>query len=378
MHVRPRKAPLRGFPDAPLLIGGLSAIAGLAGLAGHGSPTTGAGLLWSAWLMLCTVLCAFRAMAHADRLAERFGEPVGTVVLTVSAITIEVASVCAFMVGSHGDPTVARDSMFSVLMIILNGFVGGCILLGTAKSHERRFNPDASSMYLPLIVAMGFLALVLPRLVTSEQGGWMTDGMEVFVGGGCLGVYLAFLWMQTSRYRGYFAMEETSTTGNHGADVPVIRSLVMLLVSLVIVVLGAKCMAGRVGAVLQAAHLPSGFGGVIIALMVLAPEGLAALQASRHGDMQRSINVLLGSAVSTIGLTVPAVLVMRAFTDIDPELGLEVPYIGLLAATFLVSSLTLMRGRVNTVHALLHLLLFFGWLITILDESLPNAVPGAD
>ncbi|NBX24450.1 MAG: ionic transporter y4hA [Planctomycetes bacterium] len=378
MNLRLRRVSAIGFSDVALVIGGLSATAGLAGLAGADSATSGSGLLWSAWLMLCTVLCAFRAMAHADRLAERFGEPVGTVVLTVSAITIEVASVCAFMVGSHGDPTVARDSMFSVLMIILNGFVGGCILLGTARSHERRFNPDASSMYLPLIVAMGFLALVLPRLATSEEGGWMTDGMEVFVGGGCLGVYLAFLWMQTSRYRGYFALEETSTSGAHGASVPVTRSVVMLLVSLLIVVMGAKCMAGRVGAMLQAVHLPSGFGGVIIAMMVLAPEGLAALRASRHGDMQRSINVLLGSAVSTIGLTVPAVLAMRAFTDIDAELGLEVPYIGLLAATFLVSSLTLMRGRVNTVHGLLHLLLFFGWLITILDESLPTAGPGPD
>lgn len=378
MNLRLRPVSAIGFSDVALVIGGLSATAGLAGLAGADSATSGSGLLWSAWLMLCTVLCAFRAMAHADRLAERFGEPVGTVVLTVSAITIEVASVCAFMVGSHGDPTVARDSMFSVLMIILNGFVGGCILLGTARSHERRFNPDASSMYLPLIVAMGFLALVLPRLATSEEGGWMTDGMEVFVGGGCLGVYLAFLWMQTSRYRGYFALEETSTSGAHRASVPVTRSVVMLLVSLLIVVMGAKCMAGRVGAMLQAVHLPSGFGGVIIAMMVLAPEGLAALRASRHGDMQRSINVLLGSAVSTIGLTVPAVLAMRAFTDIDAELGLEVPYIGLLAATFLVSSLTLMRGRVNTVHGLLHLLLFFGWLITVLDESLPTAGPGPD
>jgi Ca2+:H+ antiporter len=185
-------------------------------------------------------------------------------------------------------------------------------------------------------------------------------------------VYLAFLWMQTSRYRGYFAVEE-SLLHAPATTVPIARSVALMVVSLVIVVMGAKCMAGRVGPMLQAAHLPSGFGGVFIAMMVLAPEGLAALKASDRGDMQRSVNVLLGSAVSTIGLTVPAVLGMRALTGLDPELGLETPYIGLLAATFLVSSLTLMRGRVNTVHGLLHLMLFFGWLLTILDESLPNA-----
>jgi len=370
MDFRLRRAPIRWKPETVLVAGGLTAAAGLAGL---GPAGAGTGILWSGWILLCTVLCAFRAMAHADRIAERLGEPLGTVVLTVSAITIEVASVCAFMLGSGGDPTVARDSMFSVLMIIMNGLVGGCILVGTWSQHERRFNPDASSMYMPLIVAMGFFALVMPRLGTSEPGGWMTDGMEIFVAGGCLGVYLAFLWMQTSRYRGYFAVEEASAHVAGHTSVPLVRTVMLMVTSLLIVVLGAKCMAGRVGSVLQAVHLPSGFGGVLIAMMVLAPEGLAAIKASDRGDMQRAVNVLLGSAVSTIGLTVPAVLAMRAVADIDPELGLETPYIGLLAATFLVSSLTLMRGRVNTVHGLLHLLLFFGWLLTILDESLPDA-----
>lgn len=375
MDFRLHRPPVRWKPEVVLLVGGVTGVVGLLHQGPEGGVTSALGVAWSAWLLLCTVLCAFRAMAHADRLAERFGEPVGTVVLTVSAITIEVASVCAFMLGSGGDPTVARDSMFSVLMIILNGLVGACILVGTRATHERKFNPDASSMYLPLIVAMGFFALVLPRLTTSEAGGWMTDGMEVFVGGGSLGVYLAFLWMQTSRYRGYFAVEEHGEHSTPAVPVPVVRSVILLVVSLVIVVLGAKCMAGRVGPMLQAVNLPSGFGGVLIALMVLAPEGLAAIRASAQGDMQRSVNVLLGSAVSTIGLTVPAVLAMRAFAGIDPELGLEVPYIGLLAATFLVSSLTLMRGRVNSVHGMLHLLLFLGWLVTILDESLPNAAP---
>ena len=219
---------------------------------------------------------------------------------------------------------------------------------------------------------MGFFALVLPA--EHQRGRRLDDRRHGGSSGRSLGVYLAFLWMAERRaIGGYFAVEDEPAHPEPASSVPMVRNVTLLVASLVIVVLGAKCMAGRVGPMLQAVSLPSGFGGVLIALMVLAPEGLAAIQASARGDMQRSINVLLGSAVSTIGLTVPAVLAMRAIAGIDPELGLEVPYIGLLVATFLVSSLTLMRGRVNSVHGMLHLLLFLGWLVTILDESLPNA-----
>ena len=126
---------------------------------------------------------------------------------------------------------------------------------------------------------------------------------------------------------------------------------------------------------LDALHLPQPFAGVVIAAMVLAPEGFAALRASARGDMQRSINVLLGSAIATIGLTVPAVLAVRAITGSDPELGLEPPYIVLLALTFIASSLNLARGRVNAIQGLVHLLIFISWIATIIDESLPPELP---
>jgi len=362
--------------EVPLLVGALS---GIAAILGHGAASGpgAASIAWSAWLVLCLVACAFRAMAHADRLAERFGEPVGTIVLTVAAITIEVASVCAMMLGEGGSDTAARDSMFAVLMLILNGLVGGCMLLGTWRRGERSFNADSASAYLPLIITLGTLTMVLPRFCDSTIGGYMSDPMEIFIGAGSGVVYGAFLALQISRYRGYFATADTpqASATVHEGRVRVPSAIILLIVSLAVVVLCADAMAGRVPSLLRAAGAPPAVGGVLVAAMVLFPEGLAALRASARGDMQRSINVLLGSAVATIGLTVPAVLVVRMLTGKDPELGLEAPYIVLLTLSFVVSSLHLIRGRVNAIQGIIHLLILLAWFATILDDTLPPEMP---
>ena len=353
----------------PLFAGAISACAVLA----HFDPV---GHLWTGWLLFCIIACAARAMAHADLLAEHFGEPAGTIILTVAAVVIEVAAVCAIMLGSSGNPAVARDSMFAVIMLIMNGLVGGCIVLGTWKRGEVTFNADSALAYMPMLITLTTITMVLPRLTRSAEGGWMSNGMEVFVGGGSLAMYASFLWLQSSRYRGYFAVghPEAAVSAVHVGHVSVPRAITMLIVSLVIVVVCAEGMAGRVGRLLTVLHLPAEFGGVFIAFMVLTPEGFAALIASKRGDMQRSINVLLGSAVATIGLTVPAVLVIRAITGVNPEFGLTPSYIVLLALTFFVGAMNLTRGRVNMMQGLIHLLIFAGWIVTILDESLaPNS-----
>ena len=357
------------------MLGALTAGAVLAHLGPSAPPAATPSLLWSGWLVACVVMCAIRAMTHADRLAERFGEPAGTIVLTLAAITIEVAAVCALMLGSGGNPHVARDSMFSVIMVILNGLVGGCMILGSFRRGEQAFNSDSSSAYLPLLITLGTLTLVLPSFSHSTLGGWMSDTMEIFVGGGSLAVYATFVWMQSGRYRGYFSTGEASAASAHEAPRPAGRSFALLVVSLVLVVACAEGLAGRLPPLLAALHLPAPFAGVVVAIMVLAPEGFAALRSSLQGDMQRSINVLLGSAIATIGLTVPAVLVVRFITGSDPELGLEEPYIVLLALTFVVSSLQLARGRVNAIQGLVQVLIFLAWIATIIDEALPREVP---
>ena len=314
--------------DLLILPGLLTAVATFAGLAPEFPVASAAGVAWSLWIVASILLAAFRAMAHADHLAELLGEPIGTIVLTISAITIEVAAICAIMLHatSEDEAVVVRDTMFAVLMIILNGLIGTALLVGGLLRREQVFNLQSSAAYVPLIVALAAITLVLPRFTRSQEGGWMSDPMEIFVGAAALVVYLAFLWLQTSRHREFFAFQEEVAPVHASA-------------------------------------------GLLIAFLVLAPEGLAAIGAARSNDMQRTINVLLGSALATIGLTVPAIMVFRWITGISPELGLEPPYIVLLAITLLLSAINLTRGRVNALQGLVHLLVFFAWIAVIFDEA---------
>ena len=358
--------------EIPIALGLVTGVAVL--LQQPGAGTAGfAQIAWSLWLVAAILGCAFRAMAHADVLAERFGEPYGTLVLTLAAITIEVAAVCAVMLGSHGDASVARDTMFSVLMIVLN-LVGGLVMLiGGLRKTEQEFNPQSAAAYIPFIVTLGMTTMVLPRFSTSRPGGWMSTPMEIFVGLTSFVIYATFLYMQTTRARGFFMHRDgdagrTEPQRPHALP-PAWRSTLLLVLSLLAVVLISKGLTGRVSTLLDALNLPSAIGGVFIAALVLAPESLAALMASRHDDMQRSVNILLGTALSTIGLTVPAIIGIRFATGASPELGLEPPYIVLLTTTFLVASINYTRGRLNALQGFVHLVLFLAWIVTILDEA---------
>ena len=370
----------RWLPDLPILLALLTGGVVLAHWSPAGEINNGANLLWSIWLVVCIVAAAFRAMAHADELAEKFGEPLGTVLLTVSAIIIEVAAVCAVMLGSNGDATVARDTMLSVLMILLNLLMGAVLVIGGLKRQEQEFNAQSASAYLPMIIALGAITLILPRFTRSAEGGWMSDPMEVFVGCASLVIYLVFPYFQTTRHRNFYAhhhmtereheaRKEAHASGEAHEPVSTWRSGTLLVLALVGVVAIAEGLAGRVQGLLAASYLPAGIGGVFIAALVLAPEGLAALKAAAREETQRAMNVLLGSSLSTIGLTVPAVLAIRWFTGVSPELGLDAPYIVLLVTTFLVAVVNLRAGRVNAVQGVVHILLFLAFIVTILDEA---------
>lgn len=368
-------APLRPLlREAPIAIGLATGIAVLAHWSPGGAPDSFGGVAWSLWLVLAVLGCAFRAMAHADALAERFGEPLGTLILTIAAITIEVAAVCAVMLGEGGDETVARDTMFSVLMIILNLLLGLALLIGGMRRTEQEFNAQSAGAYLPLIVTLAMLTLVLPRFTRSEAGGWMSDPMMAFVGLGSFVIYAVFLAMQTTKHRAFFAHHGASERSHdqrpahHDAGSPWTHGA-LLVVSLIAVVMIAEGLAGRVHALIGAVGVPTGIGGAFIALLVLAPEGLAALRSARANDMQRSVNILLGSALSTIGLTVPAVIAIHFLTGASPEFGLDAPYIVLLLGTLMVTGLNLRGGRVNAIQGVVHLLIFVAWIVTILDEA---------
>lgn len=360
------------FAELPIIIGLATGLAAIAHWGPSGQVGGYAGLLWTAWLISAIAAAALRAMTHADRVAERLGEPLGTIILTISAIIIEVAAVCAVMLGADGDPDVARDTMFAVIMLILNLLLGVCMMMSGWGGKEREFNPQSSHAYLPLLITLACITLVLPRFTRSSPGGWMSDPMELFVGMSSLVLYGVFLLMQSTRHRTFFAhhgFPERQAKRGHHALPSLRRSLVLLVLALVAVVAMAEGLGGRTRDLLEAWDLPLPLGGILIALLVLAPEGLAAISAARRQDMQRSINILLGSALATIGLTVPTVIGIRFVTGVTPQLGLEPPFIVLLACTCLVTALSLARGRVSILQGMVHILLFIAWIVTILDEA---------
>ncbi|MFM7735979.1 MAG: calcium:proton antiporter [Alphaproteobacteria bacterium] len=368
--------------EAAILLGLASGVAALAHWSPVGPSNGVANVAWTAWLVAAILACAFRAMSHADELAERLGEPIGTILLTISAITIEVAAVSAMMIGSRADNTIARDTMFSVLMLILNLLLGAAMVAGGLRRTEQEFNAQSTAAYLPLVIALATLTLILPRFTTSEEGGWMSDPMQAFVGVASLVIYGVFLAMQTTRHREFFAyhghseraadtdsLAESIGEGSSATHPSLGLTIALLVTSLVAVVAIAEGLAGRVRSLLHASGVPGAIGGVFIAALVLAPEGLAALRAARRDDMQRSVNILLGSALSTIGLTVPAVIAIAFLTGAEPELGLEPPYVVLLGSTLLIATVNLERGRTSAVQGVVHLLLFLAWIATILDEA---------
>ncbi len=328
------------------------------------------GVFQLVWLFLVTLGCAFRALERADAIAVRLGEPFGTIVLTFSAIAIEISMITALMLTVAPTPTAGRDTMFAVLMILLGAFTGIALIVGGLRS-KRLLNPDSSATYIALIAALGAIGLILPRFTVSMADGYMAPMTAVFVAFACLIVYIAFVWRQTTVDRSDFAFDEGGSAHDPAA-VPTGRQTVVhacgLVATLVTITFLAEGLGQGVQYGIQVLKLPIALTGVVVAALILLPEGLAGLAAARHGHMQRSVNVLLGSALSTIGLTVPAVLLLGMFTDTQVELGLEPPEIVLLCATLFITAVNFSRGRVGFSQGLVHLVLFLAWIALIFDR----------
>ena len=343
------------------------------------------------WLFTVILACAYSASHYADMVAHRLGEPIGTLILTLSVVVIEVSIVAAMMLGGGSEPTVARDTMFSTLMIIMNGLVGMALLAGGINRREQFFNLQSSASYITLIIPLALIALVLPRLTESEPGGFMTPRMEIFVAAASVLMYGAFLWMQTSRYRSFFAHESAETdaeqvndigrvhpdsqqtlhsggAGHHAAFInPLWRDVTGLVVMLVVVVVLAESLGKSTVGFLRQTGLPPAIAGVLVACLALGPEGLAAIKAARRNSMQRTMNILLGSALSTIGLTVPAVLILARMLGQHIELGLPLPEIALLIGTMLISIVNFTHGRANPMQGVVHLALFITYIALLFD-----------
>jgi Ca2+:H+ antiporter len=307
------------------------------------------------------------AVHHAEVVAHRVGEPFGTLVLAVAVTVIEVSLIVSLMLSDAGDAsTLARDTVFAAIMIILNFIVGLCLLAGGIRHGEQRFTLRGVSATLCVLAAMAVLSLVLPNYVSSAPGPTYAPSQLVFVAVVSLILYGTFVMVQTVRHRDYFLPQgETLPADAHAeppTDTAAWSAFGVLLVALVVVVLLAKDLSPTVEAAILGAGLPLALVGVVIAALVLAPESLAAYRAAKRNRLQTSLNLALGSALATIGLTIPAVAIVSLVLDLPLALGISPKSLTLLALSLFVSTLSLGTGKTTVLQGAVHLVIFAAYL----------------
>lgn len=319
-------------------------------------------------LLAVVMWSAFGVVDQADALAERLGEPYGTLVLTLAIVIIEVALIGAVTLGTD-EATLGRDTMFAVLMIVLNGVVGLGLLIGGWRYGAQAYNLEGASAYLAVIMPLAVIALTLPNFTTSTSAGTLSTTQSIAFAVFTLVLYGVFLALQTGRLRHFFVMPDlpadTEEHRLHGPQGSLAVAVAVLLLTLLPVVLLAKQLTKLLDALIAATHLPTALGGVVIALIVFTPEGLAALRAVTLNRMQRTINLCLGAAASTIGLTVPALLLIGVATGKTIMLGLSPAHTVLLALTLFLSTLTFSGARTTALNGAMHLGVFFVYLTLI-------------
>ena len=319
-----------------------------------------AGLAFAAVLLVILFGTVFAAVHHAEMIAERIGEPYGTLLLTLAVTIIEVALIATIMLGEKEVPTLARDTVFAVVMIVCNGLVGICIFIGGLRYREQDFQVTGSNLYLSVLFVMATITLIMPNYTLTTTGPVYSAAQLGFVSIVTLILYGVFLYTQTYRHRDYFvsAAAEAAESGTHASNRMLVLSAVLLLVSLLAVVLLAKKFSLVVDVVSARIGAPPAFAGVLVALLILLPEGVAAIGAARRNDLQKSINLALGSSLATIGLTVPTVAVAAWALDKQLVLGLNEQGMVLLLLTFILSMLTFGTGRTNILFGLVHMVVF--------------------
>lgn len=312
----------------------------------------------------------FAAVHHAEVLALRLGEPFGSILLAVAVTVIEVALIVSILLsGTPGSDAVARDTVYAAVMIVLNGVVGACLVLGAQRHREQTFRIDGASATLAVLGTLATLALVMPNFTIAVHGPIYAPAQLVVIGAVSLALYLVFVFVQTVRHREYF-LEIAQLPADASPDAHVlpsnrtsVLSLVLLLIALSAVVLFAKILSKPLETAVLAANLPQAFVGVVIAAVVLLPEGLAATKAALANRLQSSMNLALGSAVASIGLTIPTVAVVSLVVDLPLVLGLSQENMVLLVLTLFVSSLTLGTGRTTVLQGAVHLSIFLVFLM---------------
>jgi len=334
--------------------------------------TFGLGLLLTGQSWMIAVMsialagAVFSAVHHAEVVAHKVGEPFGTLVLAIAVTVIEVALIVSVMLSSGPEKAaLARDTVFAAVMIICNGIVGVCLFVGGLHHREQAFQAPGANAAMAVLVALLGLTMVLPNFTSSVPGPMLSSSQLAFAGAMSLVLYGSFVFVQTVRHRDYFLVEGSRDENEHAPPPPgrvAVLSGVLLVVCLVAVVALAKLLSPSVEAAVAAAGLPPAVVGVVIAALVLLPEGLAAVRAARSDRIQTSLNLALGSALASIGLTIPTVAVVFITLARPLELGLGAKEMVLLILTIIVSSLTLGMGRTTILQGVVHMVIFAAYL----------------
>jgi Ca2+:H+ antiporter len=321
---------------------------------------------------VCLAGAVLAAVHHAEVVAHRVGEPFGSLVLAVAVTVIEVALIVTLMVdGGDKSASLARDTVFAAVMITCNGIVGLSLLVGALHRKVAVFNAEGSGAALATVATLATLSLVLPTFTTSKPGPEFSTAQLTFAAVASLGLYGLFVAMQTVRHREHFLPVTHDGTVKDDTDeehsgVPgrsvALLSLIMLLVALVAVVGDAKAVSPTIESGVDSAGLPHSVVGVVIALLVLMPETLSAVRAARRDQVQRSLNLALGSAMASIGLTIPVIALATIWLEGPLLLGLGATHMVLLALTVVVGALTIAPGRATLLQGGVHLAIFAAYV----------------
>ncbi len=334
-------------------------VLGLQFLLGSGGPLAAA----EAFALIATV---FAAVYHAEVVAHRVGEPFGTLVLALAVTIIEVALIVSMMVTADASKAeLARDTVFAAVMIVCNGIVGLCLLAGGMRHREQAFQLQGANAALVVLIALTTLTLVFPNLTTTTAGPTFSPSQLIFAAIVSIILYASFLFVQTVRHRDYFLPADGGAEGPHAPPPPnkvALLSAGLLMISLVAVVALAKALTPMMEFGIEKAGAPKSVVGIIIAGLVLLPEGLAAYRAARANRLQTSMNLALGSVLASIGLTIPAVAAVSLLLHKPLTLGISPKEQVLLALTLLVSVITLGTGRTTVLQGIVHLVIFAAFL----------------
>jgi Ca2+:H+ antiporter len=319
------------------------------------------------WLFAVVMGSALSVVRHAEAIAEALGEPYGTLVLTISVTFIEVMTISAVMLHGENNPSLARDTLFAITMIVLGGMIGVSLLLGGWRHREQHYNLQGANAYLSVILPITVMTLTLPNFTVTTPGPTLSFAQEDFIAIMSLGLYFAFLAIQTGRHRGFFAL---ANSGDHEPGVsasasPLTWSAILLLGYMLPVAFLAEQLAHPIDYLIETLRAPVALGGIIIAILVATPEAISATRAALANKIQRSINISLGSMLSTIGLTVPSMVVVSEVTKHEIYLGLNGANSLLLLLTLGVSVVTFASGRTNVLQGSVHIILFAAFVLLV-------------